>query len=405
MVTTRSRALILTCLPLLGALFPLRAAYAAVPVWAALSGTAGHEGGMQRWQPLLSFAKTSNVSESQADSRFPALAAGDNDVHVVWEENGRILHRLYREGVWSAQRSVATGEQPALVVDEDGAAHLIFVNEFGGNYEIYYCRWNGTAWSLPRNVSNTSGVSSAPGVALGRSGALHAVWADNTPGFGVIYHAHWNGTYWINGPIPNATGGAPSIAVDAEGAVHVAWQDRDDAASPYDIYHCQRSEAGWTLPENLSDSSEEPSLSPSIAADGRRTLHVTWQERANGGYVIQYARGNTGAWSAPERLSDGESEAYLPCIAVGRGNPVYLGWQESSRLLYRQKAERDALWSSTAVVVNDAAGVSDLQLASDNGGHLHAVWTQRVSPGNWDVFYADLSFRLVLPLVSRDALR
>jgi hypothetical protein len=103
--------------------------------------------------------------------------------------------------------------------------------------------------------------------------------------------------------------------------------------------------------------------------------------------------------------SEGEFEASLPCIAVGRGNGVCLGWEESSRLLYRQKAEGDSRWSSIATVVSDAAGVSDLQLASGGGGHMHAVWTQRVSLGNWDVFYADLSFWLLLPLVTRNALR
>ena len=327
------------------------------------------------------------------------------DVHVVWEEGGRVFHRFSRDGLWSAQRPVATGEQPAIVVDDGGVAHLIFVNEFGGNFEIYYCRWNGTSWSLPRNVSNTSGVSSAPALALGQTGALHVVWADNTPGFSVIYHARWDGVYWINEPIPNATGGAPAIAVEVDDSLHIAWQDRDGPSSPYDIYHCQSSAAGWSLPENLSDSSEEPSLIPSIVADARRICHVAWQERANGRYAIQCARGTTGAWSAPEVVSDGESDANLPCIAVNQSSAVYLGWEESSRLLYRQKAQGGDLWSAAAIVASDTAGVSDLQLAPDNAGRLHAVWTQRLSPGNWDVFYADLSYRQVLPFIIRNLLR
>ncbi|MEM4724953.1 MAG: hypothetical protein QXP01_08075, partial [Candidatus Hadarchaeum sp.] len=178
-----------------------------------------------------------NVSASSTDSRAPALAVWGDNVHVVWEERGHVYHRFCRGNTWSPSRSVATGEQPDIVVDSSGMAHVVLVNEFGGNYEIYYCRWNGSTWSLPRNVSNTSGVSSAPAIDVAPNGMLHVAWADNTPGYSVIYHAYWNGVYWINEPIPNALGGAPSVSVDRNGLVHVVWQDRDTPNAPYEIYH------------------------------------------------------------------------------------------------------------------------------------------------------------------------
>ncbi|MGQ9493042.1 MAG: hypothetical protein ACUVR2_04695 [Anaerolineae bacterium] len=340
-----------------------------------------------------------NVSASLADSRAPALAVSGNTVHIVWEERGRIYHRFCQDGTWSAIYSVATGEQPDVAIDAVGMAHLVLVNEFGGNYEIYHCRWNGSAWSLPRNVSNTSGVSSAPSVAVAPGGMLHVVWADNTPGYSVIYHAYWNGIYWINGPIPNALGGAPTVAVGMDGIVHVVWQDRDTPSAPYEIYHSQWNGANWSLPENLSDSGAAQSIIPHMAVDGDGEAHVLWQERLSNYYTIYHTWGRVGFWSVPERVSEDEVDAYLPSVAATLWGAMYAGWDESTVVFYRQKRKTNSPWLHTITVYSDTQGVTDLQLAVGAGGQLHGAWSRRVAPDNWDVFYQRLSVTLVLPIV------
>jgi hypothetical protein len=342
-----------------------------------------------------------NVSASPANSRSPALAVSDNTVHVLWEESGRVYHRFCRSGLWSSSRSVATGEQPSVVVDASGVAHLVLVNEFGGNYEIYYCRWSGTVWTLPRNVSNTSGVSSAPALAIASDGTLHVVWADNTPGYNVIYHGYWNGTYWLNEPIPYAMGGAPTVEVSKSGVVRVAWQDRDDPAAPYEVYHSQFDGKSWSLPENLSDSATGQSIIPTIAVDDQGQAHVLWQERVNGQYAIYYTYGRVGYWSVPERVSQENGDAYLPSVAVGAGAIVYAGWDEGTIARYRDRPYGQGPWTSPTTVLSDSMGVADLQLAMDASGQFHACWSKRVAANNWDVFYQRLSARLVLPVIMR----
>jgi uncharacterized protein YfiM (DUF2279 family) len=331
-----------------------------------------------------------------------------NLVHIVWEEGSHVYHRLFRGGAWSSSRTVATGEQPAIVVDSAGLAHVVFVNEFGENYEVYYCRWNGTSWSLPRNVSNTSGVSSAPSIAIEPSGMLHVVWADNTPGYSVIYHGYWNGVYWLNEPIPHAMGGAPAIAASANGVVDVAWQDRDAADMPYEIYHSRWNGQGWSLPENLSDTFGEQSLIPSVAMDHNDQAHVTWQERVDGRYAIYYTYGQVGYWSIPERVSENVVDAYLPSAVVrvppagsgaAAGGMVYVGWDESTLAVYRSRNTRDGEWSPPSILLTDPLGVADLQLAVDAGGLFHAVWSERVATDNWEVFYQCLSRTLFLPVL------
>lgn len=341
-----------------------------------------------------------NVSASSTDSRAPALAVWGDNVHVVWEERGHVYHRFCRGNTWSPSRSVATGEQPDIVVDSSGMAHVVLVNEFGGNYEIYYCRWNGSTWSLPRNVSNTSGISSAPAIDVAPNGMLHVVWADNTPGYSVIYHAYWNGVYWINEPIPNALGGAPSVSVDRDGLVHVVWQDRDTPNTPYEIYHSQWDGSRWSLPENLSDSAMEQSIIPTIALDANNQAHVLWQERINNYYFISYTWGRVGFWSIPEMVSEDETDAYLPTIAITPAGVIYAGWDESTVILYRTRANAyNSPWLQPTQVFSDTQGVTDLHLDVSLSGQLHAVWANRVAPGNWDIFYQRLSVSFFLPMV------
>lgn len=333
------------------------------------------------------------------------MAISGETVHIVWEENGRVYHRFGHGQDWSIPRSIATGEQPAIAMDAAGNVHLMLVNEFDGNYEIYYCCWNGATWSLPRNASNTSGVSSAPSVALALNGTVHAVWADNTPGYTVIYHGYWNGKYWINEPIPNATGGAPAVAVDADGSVHVVWQDRDSSATPYEVYYSCWNQVSWALPENLSDSPTEASIIPSLVTDGADQVHVVWQEKVNGAYAIFYTRRMASSWSVPEMVSDGTAESYLPCIVHSRGASIYTGWDQDTQALYRQRGVNAGQWSRIDSVMCNPVGVADLQLAVDSGSRLHAAWTQRVGSDNWDVFYMDLTHWLALPILLRNASR
>lgn len=346
-----------------------------------------------------------NVSASPGDSRSPSLAVSDDTVHVVWEESSRVYHRFWDGSTWSSSRCVAVGEQPSVATDVSGWAHVVFVNEFGGNYEIYHCRWNGASWSLPRNVSNTSGVSSAPRLDIALDGTIHVVWADNTPGYSVIYHAYWNGTYWINEPIPNALGGAPAVAVSVDGLVHIVWQDRDALDAPYEVYYSRWTGSAWSLPEDLSDTVTEQSIIPSVAVGQGGQAHVVWQEKVGGQYTIYYTWGVVGYWSVPERLSESEAEAYLPSVAVNKGFTVYIGWDEGTLALYRHKGVDDANWSQCTPVMDDPMGVTGLQLAMNGAGQFHAAWAQRVASGNWDVFYQNLAYKLLVPLVLRGHLR
>jgi hypothetical protein len=357
----------------------------------------------QAWTPEV------NVSNSAQDSRAPTLAVdGEGAIHLVWEE-GLFLYHSHGDGAtWSSPAFAATGEEPALALGPEGTIHLAWSNEFGGNFEIYYSRWEDGQWSLPRNASSTSGVSVSPDIAVAPDGARHVVWSDNSPGYPVIYHG-WSddGVLWSNFPIPSARGTAPAIAVGSEGQVHVAWQDVDDATGFYEVYYSRWEDNQWSLPENISDSPEQDSTLLAMAvSDG--TVHLAWEE-AGTDYEVTYSSGHVGFWSVQENVSQTANNSYLPSLTLDGWGNLHLAWDEaspSSSILYRERQAGSSSWSVTASISDNPSGVSDPVLFPQGDEVIHSAWVEEVGQGNGDVFYSHRRsappHEIYLPLVKQD---
>ena len=104
------------------------------------------------------------VATGLSDAVRPSLAfTRDGVEHAVWQTDGQIYYAAQMPGQrWDPPRRIASGMSPALVVDDLGHLHALFVNQFMGNYEIYDITLANGNWSLPVNVSHTSGFSAFP---------------------------------------------------------------------------------------------------------------------------------------------------------------------------------------------------------------------------------------------------
>ena len=324
-------------------------------------------------------------------SRAPAIGvAPDGKVHVVWEEGTAIYHRYQDQAGWSTAGRVATGERPALAFCPSGALHLAFANEFGGNMEIYHVRWTpASSWSLPTNVSATSGASSNPDVAVAPDGTINIVWADTTPGHSVIYRGYGTGLQWSTWPIPDASGSQPSIAIDSAGTVKVAWQDRYDADEPYEIYFSQRESSTWSLPVCVDDTVNTDSVSCDLIVGPGNRGHIVWQEDVDGPKQVHYCEQNQAMWwVAPIVLSAPAKDAQLPAVGIGPLGDVHVAWDESVRASYRRFSSADSEWAPIGTVSSHAGGIADVAISTSGQRESHLVWTQNVGGDDWDIFYS-----------------
>jgi hypothetical protein len=321
---------------------------------------------------------------------------------VLWEEGEEIYHTYRSSGFWSSPARVATGERPSVVVDGEGVPHALFANEFGGNWEIYYVSWRYGVWTLPRNVSHTSGASGTPRIAKDPDGVLHGVWADTTPGYSVIYYARQLGSYWVNNQVPSARGGAPAVAVDSQGRVHVTWQDQDIPFGPFDVYYSRWDGDDWSLPENISFNTSAHSAISSVAVDREGSAYVVWEEVVDRRWQVFHSYGQVGYWSVPSNISQSPDECHLAQIVVTPQDYLHVIWNEGGALRSRRKGAQSDDWFPAEVVATSSLGLEDVALTAGPRGEVHAVWAARVSGGQREIFHVDrppaLPHRIFVPL-------
>ncbi len=346
---------------------------------------------------LQAWTTPENLAHTATDSRAPSLVVtGNGIVHVVWEEEGSIYHASGSSGSWSPPTEAVLGDSPALALDGDDGVHLALVSQMGGTFDVFYTRWDGGGWTLPVNVSATSGVSSAPVIACAADNSLHIVWADHTGGETALYHGQSSdGSSWATFPIPNGGGSTPALAIGSDGVLHLAWQSPDTDTGLDDIWYMQFDGLAWSLAENISATPEEASTVPALAVAPDNTVHIVWQEALGPNTAIYHASGQLGDWTQPEDVSGTLESAKLPALGINPAGGGFLLWDEGSVIVGRGLYAASGTWGAREEVASDVFGISDPALFL-TANTVHAVWAEEVSAFNWDIFYSTRPAR-VLP--------
>ena len=301
-------------------------------------------------------------------------------LHVVWENQGRLYH-MWRNanGEWSPPEAIFWGVTPSVALDTFGRLHLVFAQQVRDNFEIYYAMFDGQRWTLPRNISHTSGQSYSPYITIAPDGTLYVVWNDTTPGRNVIYSAQWQAPVWTNAPVLQAWGKAPSLYVGPSLEAHLLWQG-NSLLQALDIFHLLRRANGWDLPQNLSDTPGTDSLNVQGVLDYSGTLHVIWQEESPRGYRVFYTMGKDLGWLWPEALSDaGVVDSGISTSE--RGTFVHVWWGDGVTWWTRWRAVASLHWSAPIQFLYAGSRVIDVQFAPWNTQQLHALWWEQTLSG------------------------
>ncbi len=356
-----------------------------------------------------------NVSDSsEVESEMPALAVTNGGVaHIVWEEGGELNHSYREAGSWSTPSPIpgtGTSEQPAVKAGPGDRVHLVYVNDVEVFYtDVFYVAWDGSDWSLPRNVSQTgesgafSQVSEAPDIAVAPNGSIHVVAVEQTASGSQLHYASSNdGLSWPSyGLIPSAYGAGPSINIAGEDAIHLAY--RDDSED--EIYVLDRTNTGWSLPQNISNAPGAFSTVPDVAVDGKGIAEVVWQEPVSDIHQVRYSRGED--WVPVLMLSSSATGAYLPSLAVDSFGHRHVAWHdESFPFAIRHTWTSDPeTWPDPGLVYASSLRLEDVSLDIGRDGVVHAVWTE-IQDGKGEILYASAKvhdvFDVFLPLVMTD---
>ena len=303
----------------------------------------------------------------------PSLAIDvDNTPIVAWYDladwNDEIFVRRWNGLAWAEMGTgsasgggISSNEgysiTPSLAIEPDGSPMVAWMDTEPGP-DIYFRRWNGSAWvELGSGSASGGGISKTgnavdPSLAIAPSGMPIVAWEDNSSGNSEIYVRRWNGSAWVEMGTGSASGGgiskntgssnAPSLAIGTDGAPVVTWTDNTTVNR--EIYVRRWNGSAWVEMgagsatgggiSNVSGFSGTGSPALAIGPDGAPV--IAWWDYYQYNYKIYVRRWNGLAWveMGPGSASGGgisnTGGATAPAVAIGSDGIPVVAWSDNS---------------------------------------------------------------------------
>ncbi|NWF91184.1 MAG: exo-alpha-sialidase [Ignavibacteriaceae bacterium] len=265
-------------------------------------------GALGNWGPDQRLTSDGSSSLTSWNGAW-CVAAADSAVHVVWYDFRDGQWEIYYKrsldngASWEADRHLTSGSIQSTfpaVAARDSLVHVVWA-EFDGRWGISYRRSadRGATWedAVRLAVSAGSGTTYYPSVAAEGS-CVHVVWQDSGPGNDEIYYLGSldNGSTWSGRrlTVTDDPSKVPSVAASST-FVHVVWQEWPSSACE-EIHYLRSTDLGLTwVPEETLAAGESPATNPSVAADGS-VVHVVWSDaRETAGGIYWRGSGDDGA--------------------------------------------------------------------------------------------------------------
>jgi hypothetical protein len=282
------------------------------------------------WQEVGSgSASGGGISTTPGHSGSPATAVSLDDVpYVAWirynDGNSDVYVRRWNGSEWEEvglgsasgggiSNSPGNSGSPSVAIAPDGTPYIAWMDESGGDREIYVRRWNGSSWeevgtgsATGGGISDNSGQSENPSLAVSPAGTPYIAWNDNSySNFAEIYVRRWNGSSWEEVGIGSASGSGisngesnsewPSLAISPNDVPYIAWHGYNPV---YDMEIYVRRWNGNSWEEvgvssatgfGISNTVGESMYSAvAVSADG--IPYVTWRNCDNNGDCEIYVR-------------------------------------------------------------------------------------------------------------------
>lgn len=307
-------------------------------------------------------------------------------IHAVWgyswgipfADSSEIFYSYSADnGVsWSSMENISqTGNtvsgEPTLCIDSKDNLHCVWKQYEGSGYDNYYSKYDGTSWSIPKNITNQhqgSNTANYPSLAVDSQDNLHLVWDKELPGWGnwSICYSSCSDTVW-SAPIAISDSlgddAYPALAIDYNDVVHVVWRKHGLSGILYRSWDG----VSWAWHDTLVIPGGY-AYHPSMVVNSRNHPVVTCM----GGfsldtldiYISEY---NGNSWRQPFRLSDELMRSHLPSVAVDSLDNIYVVWAEThlgvkGDILYRHYDGTG--WSNAANLTNDSVGSDNPKLSS-----------------------------------------
>lgn len=248
--------------------------------------------------------KNLNISNTSLKSYNPSIDVDSkNNPHIAWSErqsnNKDDIYYTYwnpeadgGNGDWVVKNNINisnnTGDsrQCDLTLDSKDNPHIVWHDDTGGNYDIYYIYWNAANnnWSSVENISSNSEDSALASLALDSNDNPHITWQDTSgiSGNYDIYYKYWDGIQWsvvitiISNDSDIST--VANLVLDSLNYPHISWESRQNAW-PGEIYYKYWDGSDWEIKGSLNISNTLlDSTDAKLSLDTSGNPHIIWEE-------------------------------------------------------------------------------------------------------------------------------
>jgi hypothetical protein len=256
-----------------------------------------------QWQQSQNISNTAEPDSGGSACPTIATSPTNNNCYAVWYDDIYTpdrwhLYFTYKSGgSWSSARALSVDNgtyTPEIDVDGNGRAHLIWIKRRRSSSVVWYSSNSNpmdiNSWTSAISISGDSNEDwCEPDIAVDNSGNVHITWIQNKGGNREIYvRSRINGTWGDRRNVSNTSTRSyfPRIAVDRNsGNIYVVWQER--TGGKWQIYFAYSQDGKWSATSAITKNSSE-SVTPDVYVDQSGEVHIVYSDNSSGGYNIWY---------------------------------------------------------------------------------------------------------------------
>jgi len=409
----------------------------------------------------IRFENVTNFTDNPNDSVYGQVAASENNVYVVWEgsttsDSSNNNHDIYirksadqgetftknnnnsamdTTEVINLSNNPGFSEHPQIAAYKE-KVHVAWIDNSLGNKEILFSRSidNGTTFSEPINVSNTTNTNSHNLEISAFENDLYIVWLDEDEEENgiILFKASNDGGETFSNPITiahnvnnNGDFTLPKVATHGD-SVYIAWNVADNTQGEEmitDLLYVKSSDQGNTFSPPIKLNNNEEKVGEAQLAAYNNTVYVVWgsspYDEVNSNLFFVRSTDNGNTFSNPMEVTNDnfENPSNVEITVVGndsdgeRSSEQSL-WSSSSPSSSQQGQKEPYVYIASQVPLSDENEEIFVASSSDNGdtfsevtfnlsnnsefsecpsiatseNNIYVIW-QDSTPGNSEVFF------------------
>ncbi|MEM9191117.1 MAG: Ig-like domain-containing protein [Myxococcota bacterium] len=239
----------------------------------------------------------------------------------------------------------------------------------------------GSGWSIPERLEVVDEFVSDVDVAAGAAGEAIVVWGQGNTTASLWSNRYGPDTGWSGPSLVEMNSGvvtAPTVAMAPDGSAIVVWVQENGSFT--DLMASWSSPDGSWVSEETLDRLNSTPLRPTVAMDGLGNGVALFLQAQAGQRRIWSNRFTAGiGWAGADTLSDGSGDAFCPVVRFRNDGTGLAAWNQGSGRdvgVFVVNYSTNNGWSEPRRLSDSESNASCPDLALDPAGHAIVVWSQ-----------------------------